>query len=236
MTHAQARADHAMSAVLMAAGSLRNLDTTDLLRFYTELGVDIALSEAPVDRFALSEKQAEEAAQARRTGARHPAPLRETAPERAAHHSLAPSKPRPAAAPPSLAVPSEAAVMAAREAAATAQSLDELRATLANFEGCNLRFTATNLVFADGNPEARVMFVGEAPGMEEDLKGLPFVGRSGQLLDRMIAAIGLDRESAYIANVIPWRPPGNLYADPAGDGDSAGRSSSGRSRWSIRIS
>ena len=109
--------------------------------------------------------------------------------------------------------------MAAREAAATAETLDELRATLAAFEGCNLRHTATNLVFADGNPAARVMFVGEAPGMEEDLQGLPFVGRSGQLLDLMLKAIGLDRSFAYIANVIPWRPPGNRDSDAAGDGD-----------------
>ena len=104
--------------------------------------------------------------------------------------------------------------MAAREAAAAAKSLDDLRATLARFEGCNLRTTATNLVFADGNPEARVMFVGEAPGFEEDIQALPFVGRSGKLLDRMIAAIGLDRTSAYIANVIPWRPPGNRDPTP----------------------
>ncbi len=104
--------------------------------------------------------------------------------------------------------------MAAREAAASAETLDALRQSLAGFEGCNLRFTATNLVFADGNPEARVMFVGEAPGMEEDLQGLPFVGRSGQLLDRMLQAIGLDRTSAYIANVVPWRPPGNRTPTP----------------------
>ena len=104
--------------------------------------------------------------------------------------------------------------MAAREAAATAETLDALRATLAAFEGCNLRHTATNLVFADGNPAARVMFVGEAPGMEEDLQGLPFVGRSGRLLDLMLKAIGLDRASAYIANVIPWRPPGNRDPTP----------------------
>src|SRR5205085_9450041 len=113
-----------------------------------------------------------------------------------------------------LVVPSEAVVMAAREAAETAASLEGLRATLAGFEGCNLRFTATNLVFADGNPESRVMFVGEAPGFEEDIQGLPFVGKSGQLLDKMLAAIGLDRTRAYIANVIPWRPPGNRTPTP----------------------
>ena len=104
--------------------------------------------------------------------------------------------------------------MAAREAASGAKTLDELAAILAAFEGCNLRNTATKLVFADGNPEARIMFVGEAPGRDEDLQGLPFVGRSGQLLDRMLAAIGLDRNTAYIANVIPWRPPGNRTPTP----------------------
>ena len=82
------------------------------------------------------------------------------------------------------------------------------------FDGCALKSTATRLVFADGNPQARIMFVGEAPGREEDIEGLPFVGRSGKLLDRMIAAIGLDRSSVYIANVIPWRPPGNRTPTP----------------------
>ena len=86
--------------------------------------------------------------------------------------------------------------------------------SLAGFDGCNLKFTAKNLVFADGNPEAALMLVGEAPGRDEDIEGLPFVGRSGKLLDRMLAAIGLDRSSAYIANVIPWRPPGNRTPTP----------------------
>ncbi len=104
--------------------------------------------------------------------------------------------------------------MAAREAAQRAATLDELRALLANFEGCALRVTATQLVFADGNPQGRVMFVGEAPGYEEDISGRPFVGRSGKLLDRMMGAIGLDRTSAYIANVVPWRPPGNRTPTP----------------------
>ncbi len=104
--------------------------------------------------------------------------------------------------------------LSAREAARTAPTLEALRALLENFDGCALKSTATRLVFADGNPQARIMFVGEAPGREEDIEGLPFVGRSGKLLDRMIAAIGLDRSSAYIANVIPWRPPGNRTPTP----------------------
>jgi len=90
----------------------------------------------------------------------------------------------------------------------------KVRAILARFDGCALKATAKQLVFSDGNPKSRLMFVGEAPGREEDIEGLPFVGRSGQLLNRMIAAIGLDRSKAYIANVIPWRPPGNRTPTP----------------------
>lgn len=104
--------------------------------------------------------------------------------------------------------------MGAREAARGAASLDELKAILEGFEGCALKRTASRLVFSDGNPAAKVMFVGEAPGRDEDQQGLPFVGRSGKLLDLMLASIGLDRTSAYIANVIPWRPPGNRTPTP----------------------
>src|SRR5258707_12661846 len=104
--------------------------------------------------------------------------------------------------------------MAEREPAKSAATPAELRAILECFEGCALRTTATQLVFADGNPKARVMFVGEAPGRDEDIEGVPFVGRSGRLLDRMMAAIGLDRTSAYIANIVPWRPPGNRTPTP----------------------
>ena len=104
--------------------------------------------------------------------------------------------------------------MAARDAAGSAASLEELRAILNRFEGCALRATAKQLVFADGNPQSRVMFVGEAPGRDEDIEGLPFVGRSGKLLDRMLAAVGLDRTSVYIANIVPWRPPGNRTPTP----------------------
>jgi len=97
----------------------------------------------------------------------------------------------------------------AREAAAAADTLEALRAALASFEGCALKRTATNLVFARGNPQADVMFIGEAPGAEEDRAGLPFVGASGKLLDRMLSFIGLDEQSVYITNILFWRPPGN---------------------------
>lgn len=88
-------------------------------------------------------------------------------------------------------------------------SLADLQAALTSFEGCALKATAMNMVFADGNPASRVMLIGEAPGAEEDRRGLPFVGDAGQLLDRMLAAIGRDRSSCYITNMIFWRPPGN---------------------------
>ena len=103
----------------------------------------------------------------------------------------------------------------ARVGAAAARSVEDLRQAVAAFEGCLLKRTATNLVFADGNPEARLMLVGEAPGADEDRLGRPFVGVSGQLLDRMLAGIGLDRRSVYITNVVFWRPPGNRKPTPA---------------------
>jgi DNA polymerase len=169
-----------------------------LLAFYLEAGVDCALDDAPVNRLADPEL-----APAARPAVVHQQTAR-TAP-----------LPPPMAAPRADAtVAPDVAIASAREAARTAPTLDALRQLLENFDGCALKHTATKLVFADGNPQARVMFVGEAPGRDEDIEGLPFVGRSGKLLDRMIAAIGLDRSKAYIANVIPWRPPGNRTPTP----------------------
>jgi len=180
--------------------ALSFLAARELLAFYQEAGVDAAVGETPVDRFA---------------GEPPAAPSADAAPAAPPARTILARdldfKGRAAVAPPPA---PDAAVMAARAAAREAKSLDELRAILDRFEGCALRATATQLVFADGNPQARVMFVGEAPGRDEDIAGLPFVGRSGQLLDRMMAAIGLDRASAYIANIIPWRPPGNRTPTP----------------------
>jgi uracil-DNA glycosylase family 4 len=171
-----------------------------LLAFYLEAGVDCALADEPVDR--LAEPDIVPAAVVQRETAPPPRAVRETP-------AATPTVPRSEIAP-----APEAAIASAREAARTAPTLEALRALLENFQGCALRNTATRLVFADGNPQARVMFVGEAPGRDEDIEGLPFVGRSGKLLDRMIGAIGLDRSKAYIANVIPWRPPGNRTPTP----------------------
>ena len=169
-----------------------------LLAFYLEAGVDCALGDEPVNRLADPELAPEP-----RAAVVHPQAAR------AALQAPPVAAPRADAA-----VAPDVAIASAREAARTAPTLEALRQLLENFDGCALRHTATKLVFADGNPQARVMFVGEAPGRDEDIEGLPFVGRSGKLLDRMIAAIGLDRSKAYIANVIPWRPPGNRTPTP----------------------
>lgn len=95
------------------------------------------------------------------------------------------------------------------QAVATCESLVDLQHALEQFEGCPLKRTASNTVFADGNPHADLMIIGEAPGRDEDREGVPFVGASGQLLDRMLASIGQSRETFYITNLLPWRPPGN---------------------------
>ncbi|CUH98956.1 uracil-DNA glycosylase [Leisingera aquaemixtae] len=126
-------------------------------------------------------------------------------------------KPKPGAAPAPPPKPKEAdPVEVAQKAAKGAASLPALRDALAGFDHCDLKRGARNLVFSDGRPGARVMIIGEAPGRDEDLQGKPFVGRAGQLLDRMLEAIGLSRaESVYITNVLPWRPPQNRDPLPA---------------------
>jgi len=169
------------------------------LAWQIELGVDECIAEAPLNRF-------EEVARA-------PAP--KPAPKTAKPSSPVPmrttKKPAPAAAEDDL----SSVVTEARRAASAASTLGELRAAMEGFDGCPLKLGARNTVFADGNPAAKVMFIGEAPGRDEDREGKPFVGRSGQLLDRMLAAIGLDRgnddpvKSAYITNTVPWRPVEN---------------------------
>ncbi len=169
----------------------------DLLRWFVDAGADEAIGDDPVDRLAAvpePEPRAENGAKPPLPGAGQP--LRPQAPQA----ELADDK---------------AAIEDARALAAAASNLDELREAMAGFTGCPLKATAKNLVFADGNPQAKIMLVGEAPGRDEDIQGLPFVGRSGQLLDRMLASIGLSRETVYISNVLPWRPPGNRTPTPA---------------------
>jgi uracil-DNA glycosylase family 4 len=122
--------------------------------------------------------------------------------------------PQAEAAPVTPALPLNADPSETRALAAEAKTLDALRAVMDAYEGCALKKRATQLCFADGNPEAEIMLVGEGPGEQEDLQGKPFVGRAGQLLDRMLGAIGLDRTRVYIANMVPWRPPGNRDPTP----------------------
>ncbi|WP_262296210.1 uracil-DNA glycosylase [Microvirga sesbaniae] len=174
-----------------------------LLDFHVEAGVDLALDETPHDRFA--EPKAERAPAG---AAQAAAPKASPAP---AASSAAPS---PRALPKAAAGAPEEVAGLAREQARHARSLAELEAILAGFDGCALKFSAKNLAFADGNPDGRVMLVGEAPGADEDRIGKPFMGRSGQLLDRMLATIGLDRTQVYVANIVPWRPPGNRTPTP----------------------
>lgn len=192
-------------------------DALEILRWSVEAGADEAIGDAPIDRYrAASEPaphppatpKAPPAAPGRplapRPAARRPVP---PPPEYGNPAEAAPADRRPPSAP-SLA-PAAALHADARNLAARATSLDDLRAAVAGFEGCPLKATAMNLVFGDGNPGARLMLIGEAPGADEDRQGKPFVGVSGKLLDRMLAAIGIDRTTAYITNVLPWRPPGN---------------------------
>ena len=168
-------------------------DPLAVLRWLVEAGADEAIGETPVDRYA-------EAAR--------PAAVVPTAPVATRAPAVTGLAEAPIPAP-------AAALQSARALAAAARSVAELKEALDAFDGCALKRTATRLVFADGNPEAKVMLIGEAPGADEDRAGLPFVGVSGQLLDRMLGAIGLDRRSAYITNVIFWRPPGNRQPTPA---------------------
>ena len=158
-------------------------ETRAALAFLLAAGADEVIAEAPVNRFRAVESRPRESA----GPAAAPAPQREPAP----------------------AIVAADAVQSARERVMQCQDLTALRDLMATFDGCALKETATNLVFADGNPQARLMIIGEAPGRDEDRLGKPFVGESGQLLDRMLGAIELDRSSVYISNILPWRPPGN---------------------------
>lgn len=179
-------------------------DALALLRLYIEWGVDEAIEPTPQSRFGATGGMLPVLAAAPRPAAQAEAPRQLAEKPASARFDAAPQAPAK-----SLGPMDQAAIASAREAAASAPDLTALRAALERFDGVGLRKTATNLVFADGNPAARVMLVGEAPGADEDRLGLPFVGVSGQLLDRMMAAIGLDRTTFYITNVCFWRPPGN---------------------------
>lgn len=164
-----------------------NEETRRILQWHLAVGVDETIAETPVDRFAAPPLAAPPAA-------------------------TAVIPPRLAAAAP--AMTADQSVRSAVERAASAEDMTALRAVLETFDGCALKNTATHLVFTDGDAKARLMLVGEAPGAEEDRQGVPFVGPSGRLLDRMLASIGIDRAEALISNTVFWRPPGNRTPTP----------------------
>jgi DNA polymerase len=187
------------------------LDDLALLRWYESAGVDECIAPAPIDRFAAEtarRERAARAAQSRQDAPPSPAPSR----DRAAGAARTATQPTPQ----SRATPGETdGGPGAAALAAGARSLDDLRQALESFDGCPLKVTATNTVFGEGAPEADLMVVGEAPGADEDRQGRPFCGVSGRLLDEMLASIGHDRTTAYITNIVPWRPPGNRKPSPA---------------------
>ena len=179
------------------------LQAIESLRCWIRVGVTDALDDMPHDRFADSS-----AGDEGERGALDPSEaMPQSSHELSETTSRAPQNARRGKMP-------DTAEISARAIAQAATDLETLRSVLAEFDGCALKRTATQLVFADGIPGSRVMFVGEAPGEGEDRIGRPFVGRAGQLLDRMLSAIGLDRQKVYIANVVPWRPPGNRTPTP----------------------
>jgi DNA polymerase len=194
---------------------LRERLLEELLAWSLAMGADEAIGDVAVDRFAESERRAQALAAARQPAAARPAPAKPVA--------VAPQSPlqapsQPSSQPPAPVAPRAAPLVdglaatieAARAAAMAAGDLAALRDAVMAFDGCALKKTATNTVFADGVPEGGLMLIGEAPGADEDRLGKPFVGVSGQLLDRMLAAIGRSRQTdTYITNVLFWRPPGN---------------------------
>lgn len=190
----------------------------DLLCFYKEAGVDISLSDAPVDQFNQSQQHALARAQTATADANASrsnyseqsaqSPARQSPASSPAKQQQAPAVPAQAMASP------ETQIALAREAATSATNLEQLQQAMQAFDLCRLKFTAKNICFADGDPNASLMVIGDAPGRDDDQEGIPFVGQSGDMLNRILAAIGLKREDVYLANTLPWRPPGNRPATP----------------------
>lgn len=197
-----------------------------LLAWYRDVGVDEAVAERPVDWLTIGNTAPGTAVRERLAGTIDEARSAPAAPPPARPAPAATQPPpvevkpppsRPAVQPAARnfpATPPDASQTAARAAASAANSLDDLRAALSAFDGCGLKATAKNLCLYRGAARARIMLIGEAPGRDEDLEGKPFVGPAGQLLDRMLAAIGLDETTVHITNIVYWRPPGNRTPTP----------------------
>jgi DNA polymerase len=224
---------------MTTANDLDRLELRALLHFYAESGVDWLVEDEPVDRFAqFAAQKAAHAAAKNNPVARQPVLPAQEAPgdlsgilgpaSATPGRSAAPSPPvksttrassQPAGAPAfgttPVSVPDGEAVAAARFAADSARSLPELRSALEAFNGCNLKMGARSTVFASGDPASGIVVIGPMPNADDDRDGLPFSGRQGQLLDRMLGAIGLSRDKVVLTNIIPWRPPGNRMPSPA---------------------
>jgi len=218
----------------MADNNARTAALAALLAWHRDMGAEDGLGEAPVNWLARGDaappghgyRLAGTAGLADSGAALAPAQPAQVVATTAPASPPARAQPRPAFAPapappvapvaprPLATASPDAALMAARTAARRAGSLDELQATLAGFDGCGLKATAKNLCFYRGVAQSRLMLIGEAPGRDEDLAGKPFVGRAGQLLDKMLAAIGLTEADVHITNIVYWRPPGNRTPTP----------------------
>ncbi len=186
--------------------ALSDGEAAALLAWYVDAGVDEVIDETAADRMTVMKPSTAAASPALRSPPADPSQI--SAPPAQTGVSQAPRAPSPS-------LEGSSAITAARDLAAAAESLEALEAAIAGFDGCPLKKTATNLVFGAGATDAAVMVVGEAPGADEDREGLPFVGVSGRLLDRMLASIGYDRTTIRITNILPWRPPGNRTPTPA---------------------
>ncbi len=194
---------------MISVQDLSPAELAALLHFHADAGISWMLEEDPVDRFA----EFEALKAARQAGRPAPTPSPTPASQIASAAERRPSAKAVATAPPAAArapaIPDEQAIDQARFAAESARSLPELKAALEAFNGCNLKNSARSTLFASGNPESGIMVIGPMPGADDDREGAVFAGRSGLLLDRMLASIGLDRDGILLTNVIPWRPPGN---------------------------
>ncbi len=169
----------------------------ELLNFYKESGVDAVLTDLPVDRFNQAVSLEKKSIQT--VNISH---NQQTSPTIKSSNHLLPT--------PSIIQDKPSTVDSVKHA----KTLDELKSVLLAFNGCSLKLTAKNTCFSDGTAGSPLMLIGEAPGREEDIQGVPFVGKAGMLLNKILASIGLTRENVYIANTIPWRPPGNRTPTP----------------------
>ncbi len=198
---------------MISAHDLSPAQLAALLAFHADAGVEWLMEEEPVDRFAEFEamKAARGNARAAAVSSRAETPAAQPSARQAATTAApAPSRaPAPAANAPAVAIPDAQAIEEARFAAESARSLAELRVAMEGFAGCNLRNSARNLVFAEGDPASGIMIIGPMPYADDDRDGQPFAGRLGEMLTRMLSGIGLARENVLLSNVVPWRPPGN---------------------------